>query len=97
MRLPRSKLTTKVIVFALVIYAGISLISLRGQIEAAREEAHNLKVTVAETVVENSQLEYNIEHHNEPEVIEELAREMGYVMENDVLISVVGSGPDITD
>jgi len=98
MRLPRSKLITKVIVFALIIYAGISLISLRGRIEAAREEAHELRKAVAELEISNAQLEYNIENYNEPDVIEEIARQdLGFVRDDDILIFDVGSWLDISD
>ena len=98
MRLPRSKLVTKIIVFALIIYAGISLFSLRGRIEAARDEAYELRKAVAEKEIENSQLEYNIEHYDEPAVIEEIARQdLGFVRDDDILIFDAGSWLDISD
>jgi len=93
MKLQRSKLSTKIIVFALIIYAGVSLITLRGRIEDVRDEAYELRVIVAEMELANAQLEYNIEHHNEPDVIEEIARQdLGLVRDDEVLISVAGVG-----
>jgi len=98
MRFPRSKLITKVIVFALIVYAGISLISLRGRIEDVREEAYELRKAVAEKEIRNAQLEYNIEHYSDPDVIEEIARQdLGFVRDDDILIYDAGSWLDISD
>jgi len=98
MRLPRSKLITKLIVFALVVYAGISLISLRGRIEAIRQEEHELRRAVAEMEVVNAQLEFNIDNHNEPEVIEEIARtDLGLVRGDEILFVDGGSGLNGSD
>ena len=98
MRFPRSKLITKVIVFALIVYAGISLISLRGRIEDVREEAYELRKAVAEKEITNAQLEYNIEHYSDPDVIEEIARQdLGFVRDDDILIYDAGSWLDISD
>ena len=98
MKHPRSKLIVKIILFAMIIYAGIGLFSLRGRIEAAREEAYELKKAVAEMEIANAQLEYNIEHYNEPEVIEEIARlDLGFVRDDDILIFDAGSWLDVSD
>ena len=98
MKLPRSKLVTKIIVFALVIYAGISLITLWGRIETVREEGQALRRAVAEMEITNAQLEYNIENHNEPEVIEEIARlDLGLVRDDEIVFYDAGSGRDTSD
>ena len=98
MRLLRSRFLTKVIVFALIIYAGVSLFSLRSRIEAAKDEAYELRKAVAEMEIENAQLEYNIDHYNEPDVIEEIARQdLGFVRDDDILIFDAGSWLDISD
>ena len=98
MKLPRSKLITKIIVFALIIYAGISLISLRGRIEAMRDETYGLRRAVAEMEITNAQLEYNIEHYDEPDVIEEIARQdLGLVRDDDILIFDAGSWLEVSD
>ena len=98
MRLPRSKLITKLIVFALVIYAGISLINLRGRIEAIRQEEHDLRRAVVEMEIANAQLEFNIVNHNEPEVIEEIARtDLGLVRGDEIFFVDGGSGQDISE
>ena len=98
MKLPRSKLVTKIIVFALVIYAGISLITLWGRIETVREEGQTLRRSVAEMEISNAQLEYNIENHDEPEVIEEIARvDLGLARDDEIVFYGAVSGRDAPD
>ena len=82
----RSKLITKIIVFALVIYAGISLIALRGRIDTARQELDSVRRRVAEMEVANAELEYEIEHYNDPDVIANIARSrLGLVMPGEIV------------
>jgi len=98
MKLPRSKLITRIIVFALIIYAGISLITLWGRIEAVREEERALRRAVAELEIANAQLEYNIGNYNESDVIEEIARlDLGLVRDDEIVFYDAGSGRDISD
>ena len=86
MRRSRSKIITKIIVIALVIYAGISLFTLRGRIEATREELANVKRRVVEMEIFNSELEYEIEHYNEPDVIAGIARaNLGLVLPGEIV------------
>jgi len=98
MKHPRAKLIAKIILFALIIYAGFGLFTLRGRIEAARDEAYELRKAVAEMEIANAQLEYNIEHYDEPDVIEEIARQdLGFVRDDDILIFDAGSWLDDSD
>ena len=83
----RSKLITKIIVFALVIYAGYSLISFRGRIESTRQELDDVRRRVAEKELSNAELEYEIEHYNDPDVIASIARSrLGLVMPGEILV-----------
>ena len=98
MKLPRSKLVTKIIVFALIVYAGISLITLWGRTDAIRAEEYALRRAVAEMEITNSQLQHSIENHDDPAVIEEIARQdLGLVRDDEIIISVAGSGNDNPD
>jgi len=97
MRLPRSKLSTKIIVFGLVIYAGASLLSLQARIEDTLDEEHDFRRRAAELELANAQLEYRIEHIDEPDVIKEIAGDMGYVMNDELVINVAGSWRDAED
>jgi len=94
MRLPRSKLITKIIVFALIIYAGVSLINIRARIENAQAQLNDARRAVAELEVTNSELEYDIEHHNEPDVIADIARSnLGLVLPGEMVFYDGGNEP----
>ena len=86
MKLPRSKMITRIIVFALIIYAGIILIDLRGRIETTREDMDDVRRTVAEQELINAELEYEIENYNEPDVIAGIARSrLGFVLPGEIV------------
>jgi len=98
MKLPRSKIITKIIVFALIVYAGISLIAIRGRIEAARDDLGEVRREVAELEVSNAELEYEIENYNNPDVIAGIARSsLGLVLPGEIVFFDGGSGTDPAD
>ena len=98
MKIPRSKMITKIIVFALIIYAGISLISLRGRIEAVQKARSDVRRAVAEIELSNAELEYEIENCNEPNVIADIARsDLGLVLPGERVFYDVGSGQTESD
>jgi len=98
MRFPRSKLITKIIVFALIIYAGISLINYWGRIESAREERYDVRRAVAEQELINAELEYQIENYNDPDVKAGIARSnLGLVMQGEIVFYAGGSELDDDD
>ena len=95
MRFPRSKLVTKIIVFAFIVYAGVSLFAFRGRIEAARDELHDVRRAVAEQEIANAQLEYDIENYNNPDVKANIARtNLGLVAPGEIVFFGAGSGLD---
>ena len=86
MRIRRSGIISKIVIFALIIYAGINLISLRGRIDAARETRDTVRKLVAVKELSNAELEYEIEHYNEPEVISDIARsDLGLVLPGEIV------------
>ena len=92
MKTSRSRLITRIIVFALIIYAGISLITLRGRIETVQGELYDVRKAVAEIEISNSEFEYKIENHNEPDVIADIARsELGLVLPGEIIFYDGGS------
>ena len=92
MRLRRSGILTKIIVFSLIIYAGVNLITLRGRIEDARVELDEVRRAVAEKELSNAELEYEIENHNDPNVIAGIARSsLGLVMPGEIVFYGGGS------
>ena len=95
---PRSKIITKIIVFALVVYAGVTLIALRGRIESMREDLFDTRRRVAEMEISNAELEYEIENYNDSEVVAGIARSnLGLVLPGEIVFYDGGSEPDNTD
>ena len=82
----RSKLIVKIVVFALIVYAGVHLLTLRGRIEAQQKEFNEVRRLVADKEMSNAELEYEIEHHNDPEVIASIARaNLGLVLPGEIV------------
>jgi len=89
---------TKIVIFALIVYAGISLITLRGRIESAQDELNNTRRRVAEMEIYNAELDYEIENYNEPDVIAGIARSnLGLVLPGEIVFYDSGSGQDTAD
>jgi len=83
---------TKIIVFALIIYAGISLITIHRRIETARTDLSGVRRAVAELELSNAELEYEIENYSEPDVIADIARSnLGLVLPGEIVFYDVGS------
>jgi len=89
---------TRIVVFALIVYAGVSLIALRGRIDDARLELHDVRRAVAEMELSNAELDYEIENYDNPNVIADIARSnLGLVLPGEVIFYDSGSGHDETD
>ena len=95
---PRSKIITKIIVFALIVYAGITLITLRERIETAREEYRDARRLVLDMEISNAELQYEIDNHDDPDVIAGIARSnLGLVMPGEIVFYDSGSEPVTAD
>ena len=98
MKLRRSGILTRIIIFALIIYAGASLITLRGRIEDARQELGDVRRQVAEQELSNAELEYEIENHDDPDVIAGIARNaLGLVSPGEIVFYDGGGFPEADD
>jgi len=75
MRLKRAGIITKIVIFALVVYASVTLINLRAQIDAARVQQLALKEQVTEKETSTAELQYEIEHSEDEDVIANVARD----------------------
>ena len=85
MRFKQAGFLTKIVVLALLIYMVTSLMDLRGQIQATQSQRDTLAQQVADQRLENQELADAIEHSDDPEMLERVAREKGYVKQNEVL------------
>lgn len=85
MRFKRASFLTKIVVLVLLIYLATSLLDLRGQIQNLQGQLDGKEQEVADLRQENEEKSYAIENSDDPEVIEEVAREKGYQDKDAVL------------
>ena len=85
MRFKRASFLTKIVVLVLLISLATSLLDLRGQIQSLQGELDGKEQQVADLRQENEEKSYAIENSDDPEVIEEVAREKGYQDKDAVL------------
>lgn len=85
MRFKRAGFLTKIVVLALLIYMATSLLDLRSQIQATQSQRDILAQQVADQRLENQELSDAIAHSDDPEMLEQVAREKGYVKRNEIL------------
>ena len=85
MRFKQAGFLTKIVVLALLIYMTTSLLDLRGQIQATQSQRDTLAQQVADQRLENQELADAIENSDDPEMLERVAREKGYVKQNELL------------
>ena len=74
MRLTRSSIFIKIVILAMIVYAAITLSGVKSNIERAEKDRAALQVRVDAMLQENAELEYDIEHAEDPETIAEFAR-----------------------
>lgn len=92
MKLKRAGFITKIVIVALILYAGISLLSLRTRVSGARDEVARLEAEVAAATQENAELEYQLAHSDDPETIEDIARnKLGLVKPGEKIFYDIGN------
>lgn len=74
MKLKRAGLLTKIVILAIIVYAGIALVSLKVQVSDAREKRDELQSQVDNVLQTNTELQYAIDHSTDPDTIEDIAR-----------------------
>jgi len=80
MKLKKAGIITKIVIIAIVIYASVTLISLRRQIADASARQETLQQQIAEMEAANAELEYALEHSSDEDVLAGIARdELGLV------------------
>ncbi|MCD8128322.1 MAG: septum formation initiator family protein [Oscillospiraceae bacterium] len=81
MKLKRTGTVMKIVILAIIVYAVVTLVSLRGSIAEAETDQAALQAQVDAALQENAELEYDIEHADDPEVIAGVARsKLGLVL-----------------
>ena len=74
MRLKHASLITKIVIVAIMVYAGITLVSLKVQVTAAQKQREELRTQVSSVTQTNTELQYAIDHSTDAETIEDIAR-----------------------
>ena len=83
MQLKRAGFLTKIVVLALLIYLATSLLDLRSQIRETESLRNALAQKVSSMELENRRLSEAIA--DEPAVMEQVARDKGYVQQDETL------------
>jgi cell division protein FtsL len=86
MKVRRVSIFTVLVIAALLIYALASLINIQNRLREAEAAREALRLKVQELSAVNDTLEYEIEHSEDPETIEEVAREkLGLVLPGEII------------
>lgn len=85
MRFKRSGMISRVIIVGLMVYLSITLLNLRSDLAAAQAMRDQLSGQVTSLRLSNERLRDAIENKDDPEVIESVARDKGYVKPGETL------------
>lgn len=85
MQLKRAGFLTKIVVLALLIYLATSLLDLRSQIRETESLRNSLAQKVSSVELENRRLSEAIADSDDPAVMEQVARDKGYVQQDETL------------
>lgn len=85
MQLKQAGFLTKIVILVLVIYMATSLLDLRSQIQETQTLRNTLAEQVANQTLENQRLADAIANSDDPDMMEQVAREKGYVKQGEVL------------
>ena len=92
MKLKRSSILMKIVILALLVYAAITLVSVKNRIAAAQADQMQLQAQVDALLRENAELEYDVAHATDPETIESIARtKLGLVQPGEKIFYDVGN------
>ena len=84
-QLKRAGFLTKIVVLALLIYLATSLLDLRSQIRETESLRNSLAQKVSSVELENRRLSEAIADSDDPAVMEQVARDKGYVQQDETL------------
>ena len=91
MRFKQAGFLTKLVIVVLLVYMATSLLDLRGQIRDAEQTRAALEEQVRQKQLENQQLSAAIENSDDPDMLERVAREKGYVKSNETIYVNIAS------
>ena len=74
MKLKRASIFTKIVILAMIVYATVMLVNTRARVAEAEASRASLQAQVDRMLQENAELEYDIDHAGDPDIIAEIAR-----------------------
>ena len=91
MKFVKSSLLVKLVILILVVYATVTLVRLRSQINEKDAEGKGLTSSIASTQQESDRLRGSIDALDTPEGLEQVARDqLGMVSEGEIVFEDVG-------
>lgn len=75
MKFKKAGIITKIVIAALLIYAVVSLVTVRSKTAALNAQTQQLQQQITDMTQSNAELEYKIEHSEDADTIEEIARD----------------------
>ena len=85
MRFKQAGFLTKLVIVVLLIYMATSLLDLRGKIQDVQTQRDDLVPQVTDQQLENQKLKDAIANSDDPEMLEQVARDRGYVEKDETL------------
>ena len=85
MRFKRAGFLTKLVILVLLIYMATSLMDLRGKIQSVEEQRDALTQQVANQQLRNQELQDAIANSDDPDMMEQVARDKGFVRQGEEL------------
>lgn len=82
---------TKIVVLVLMIYMATSLLNLLGQLKTVQAQRDTLEQQVTSQQLDNQRLSDAIENSDDPDMLERVAREKGFVRQGEELYIDVAS------
>lgn len=73
MKFKKAGIITKIVIAALLVYAVVSLVTVRSKTAALNAQTQQLQQQVTDMTQSNAELEYKIEHSEDADTIEELS------------------------
>ena len=91
MKVKKASAITKIVIVALIVYAIVSLISVKSKTAEAIREKAQLQQQVNQVAEANAELKYGIDHSTDDQTIEDIAREkLGLVKPGEVIFYDTG-------
>jgi len=74
MKLKKADFITKLVVILIILFATVTMVSIRSKTESLKAEIASLQGQAAELEIKNAELQYYVEHKDDDDVIGSIAR-----------------------